>query len=106
MCNELPMIGPIITPRPIAASTRPVIAPTLSGRKLHAIAIIVASTHAEATPLSKRMKESRAAAAAPDRAKGTAANDASMSAAPEMERRTWFETSERLNRKNGRTKWE
>ena len=74
-----------MTPRPIAASTKPVIAPTLSGRKLQAMVIIVDSTHAEATPLRKRMKERSAAAEAPDRANGTAANDASINAAPDTE---------------------
>jgi hypothetical protein len=87
-CSELPIIGPTMTPRPMAASTKPVIAPTLSGRTLQAMAIMVDSTHAEATPLRKRMNDRRAAAAAPDRAKGTAANDANISAAPEMEQST------------------
>lgn len=87
-CSELPMIGPTMTPRPMAASTKPVIAPTLSGRALHAMAIIVDSTHADATPLRKRMKDKSAAAAGPERAKGTAAKAASIIAAPAMEKRT------------------
>ena len=91
--RELPMMGPIMTPRPMAASTKPVITPTLSGRQLVAIAIIVDSTHADATPLRKRMQESKAAAAAPERAKGTEANAASMRAAPKMEQSTWFENA-------------
>ena len=85
VCSELPMIGPTMTPRPMAASTKPVMTPTLSGKQLVAIAIIVDSTQAEATPLRKRMKESSAAAAAPETAKGTAANAASIRAEAKME---------------------
>jgi hypothetical protein len=73
----------------MAASTKPVIVPTLVGMLSVAIAIMVDSTKADANPFRKRIKQSITAALEPDKTKGTAAKAPSIRDAIAMENNTW-----------------